>query len=89
MGMVTVQVSAEEFPAQLKQLRKERELTQKQLADQAKISQQTISAIEKGKMDPSLKIVAAIAVVLGIVLMVGAFSSARSARNEISQTTTG
>jgi|TARA_B110000483_G_C17990406_1_gene463291 putative transcriptional regulator len=38
----------------LKVLRAERDLTQADLANELKVSRQTINAIEKGKFDPSL-----------------------------------
>jgi putative transcriptional regulator len=38
----------------LKDLRKERNWTQADLADHVGVSRQTINAIEKGKFDPSL-----------------------------------
>lgn len=38
----------------LQQLRKDRKLTQEQLAEIIGVSRQTINAIEKGKFDPSL-----------------------------------
>lgn len=38
----------------LQKLRKDRKLTQEQLADIIGVSRQTINAIEKGKFDPSL-----------------------------------
>lgn len=80
MGTEQIPVSISEFPAQLKELRGKYGVTQKQLAEQANVSQQTISAIESGRMDPSLKIMAAIAMVLGVVLLVGAFSAMKTAR---------
>ena len=38
----------------LKVLRAERDLTQADLANELKVSRQTINSIEKGKFDPSL-----------------------------------
>ena len=38
----------------LKVLRAERDWTQAKLADELKVSRQTVNAIEKGKFDPSL-----------------------------------
>ena len=71
MSMSEVQVSLHEFPQQLKTLRTERSISQRELAEKTKVSQQTISLIESGKMDPSLKLLTAIAVVLGVVLLIG------------------
>lgn len=45
----------------LKVLRAERDLTQQALAEQLKVSRQTINAIEKGKFDPSLPLAFAMA----------------------------
>ena len=73
--VLPININAEQFPAQLKELRAKRSITQKQLAKQAKVSQQTISAIESGRMDPSLKIMIALAVVLGAILMINPFAN--------------
>lgn len=69
-----IRVLADDFPKQLKELRKRKSLTQKQLADKSKVSQQTISAIENGTKEPSLRVLTAIAIVLGVILLIGLFS---------------
>lgn len=77
-----VRVSAEEFPKQLRELRKQKSLTQKELAEKSKVSQQTISAIENGTKEPSLRILTSIAIVLGVVLLIGLFSKKGEKTNE-------
>ena len=71
MPMSELQISLNEFPQQLRTLRTERSISQRELAEKAKVSQQAISLIESGKMDPSLKLLTTIAVVLGVVLLIG------------------
>jgi putative transcriptional regulator len=77
-----VEITHEEFPNQLKELRQKRLMTQKELAKQVHVSQQTISAIENGRMDPSLKLLATIAAVLGVALLIGAFWKKGSGNKE-------
>lgn len=69
-----INVEAEDFPSQFKQIRLNKALTQTELAEKAKVSQQTVSAIEKGKLDPSLKLLLALAGVLGVSLLINAFT---------------
>ncbi|MEN6348270.1 MAG: helix-turn-helix transcriptional regulator [Syntrophomonas sp.] len=69
-----ITITPDDFPKKLKVLRQEKGLTQKLLAERANVSQQTVSAIEQGKMDPSLKILITIAGILGVVLLIKAFS---------------
>lgn len=66
-----IAITHEEFPDQLKELRIQKDLTQKGLAEKANVSQQTISAIENGRMDPSLKLLVTIAAILGVALLIG------------------
>ena len=56
---------------QLRQLRVERGITQRQLAEQTQLSQQTISSIEVGRMEPSLATLDAICRCLGVTIMIG------------------
>lgn len=69
-----IDVSEENYPDQIKQLRLEKSLTQVELAQKAKVSQQTISAIENGRLDPSLKLLIILAGILGVSLLINAFS---------------
>lgn len=67
-------VSEDDFPQQFKKVRQERALTQTELAKQANVSQQTISAIENGRLDPSLKLLVLLAGILGVSLLISVFS---------------
>lgn len=58
------------FPEKIKAVRQQRGITQRDLAKKAKVAQQTISALENGKLDPSLKILLAVAGILGIILII-------------------
>lgn len=70
MEQRTLTISPEEFPNQLRNLRKEKSMTQKELADKVQVTQQTISAIESGRLDPSLKLLLTIAGILGVALLI-------------------
>ena len=50
----------------LKVLRADRDWTQADLADQLRVTRQTINAIEKGKYDPSLPLAFKIAVLFAL-----------------------
>ena len=50
----------------LKVLRADRDWTQANLADQLRVTRQTVNAIEKGKYDPSLPLAFKIATVFGM-----------------------
>ena len=50
----------------MRELRKEKELTQGELADKVGIGQSFISKIEKGHLEPSLQTLGRIAKVLGV-----------------------
>ena len=50
----------------LKVLRADRDWTQADLADQLRVTRQTINAIEKGKYDPSLPLAFKIAALFGM-----------------------
>lgn len=67
----------DEFAKVVKTEREKLEITQKELAERAKVSAQTISAIEKGRMEPSLRIMSLIAIGLGIALVIGAFNKSK------------
>lgn len=67
-------VSEDDFPQQIKKVRQEKELTQKELAEKADVTQQTISAIENGRLDPSLKLLMLLAGILGVSLLISVFS---------------
>ncbi|MDK7927078.1 MAG: helix-turn-helix transcriptional regulator [Staphylococcus simulans] len=54
------------FGQNIKQIRKQRNLTQKQLADQIKISRSYLSDIENGNKNPSAKTVKKLADSLGL-----------------------
>lgn len=47
-------IHAEKIPESFKNMRLEMELSQRQFAERFKVSQQTVSAIETGKMTPSI-----------------------------------
>ena len=49
-------------------LRAERDWTQAQLADAARVSRQTINAIETGRFDPSLPLAFVIARIFGLAI---------------------
>lgn len=66
-------LTEENFAEQLKNIRLAKNMTQKQLAEKARVTQQTISSIEKGKIDPSLKLLLTIAGILGISLLISSF----------------
>ncbi|MDA8336542.1 MAG: helix-turn-helix transcriptional regulator [Peptococcaceae bacterium] len=68
-----IKVTAETFAKQLREIRQEKSLTQKDLAEMASVSQQTISAIERGKLDPSLKLLLILVGVLGVSLLISTF----------------
>jgi putative transcriptional regulator len=53
---------------QIREARQAKGFTQEQLAEQAGVSQRSISAIEKGSMDPSVKTLLLILGALGIGL---------------------
>lgn len=61
--------SPKDFGNQVKQTRKEKGITQKQLAEKVGVTQQTISAVEKGILDPSLKLLLVLAGILGLALL--------------------
>lgn len=50
---------------QVKKFRKEKDITQAQLAEEVGVSRQTINAIETGKYDPSLELALKIAEYFG------------------------
>lgn len=54
------------FGQNIKQFRKQRNLTQKQLADQIEISRSYLSDIENGNKNPSIKTVKKLADSLGL-----------------------
>lgn len=54
------------FGQNIKQIRKQRNLTQKQLADQIEISRSYLSDIENGNKNPSIKTVKKLADSLGL-----------------------
>ena len=80
--METITVIADKFASQLRQLRKEKDMTQKELAEKAQVTQQTISAIENGRLDPSLKLLITIAVALGVALLINAIFSGKGGEKE-------
>lgn len=84
--METITIIADKFASQLRQLRKEKDMTQKELAEKAQVTQQTISAIENGRLDPSLKLLITIAVALGVALLINAIFSGKGGdiKNELS-----
>jgi len=49
------------FSTRVKELREEKELSQKQLADKVKVSQANVSRWEKGTQDPSTEWIIALA----------------------------
>ncbi|AHF05829.1 helix-turn-helix transcriptional regulator [Desulfitobacterium metallireducens] len=73
--METIEIVPEEFATQLKLLRKKKDMTQQELAEKAQVTQQTISAIENGRLDPSLKLLITIAAALGVALLIKAIFS--------------
>jgi putative transcriptional regulator len=54
------------FPAKLKELREQADLTQQQLADRAGVSKATVADLEQGRYHPSWPTVVALADALGI-----------------------
>ena len=67
--MKNVEVTYNDLPEKIRQLRKSKSITQKELANKAKVTQQTISAIESGKLEPSLKLLFVIAGILGVAFI--------------------
>jgi putative transcriptional regulator len=67
--MEKVEVTYNDLPKKIKQLRKKKSITQKELAEKVKVTQQTISAIESGKLEPSLKLLFLIAGILGVAFI--------------------
>jgi len=74
MDSGVIELDLKRIHEQIKNIRKEKSISQKELAKKANVSQQTVSAIERGKMDPSLKILLAILGVLGVSLLIKALS---------------
>ena len=54
------------FPENLKRIRKEKKITQKQLADRLKIKQQAISQYENGQCIPKLDLITKLANILNV-----------------------
>lgn len=52
----------------IKELRKERKMSQEELAQSLSVTRQTILAIENNKYDPSLKLAFSLANILGITV---------------------
>lgn len=57
-----------QYARAIKQIRKERGLTQKELAEIVHVSQQAIARYEKQKADPTLEVLQAISEALGVPL---------------------
>lgn len=53
-------------PCLLKELRKQKGLTQERLAKRARVSRACVSMVEAGKMNPSLKLMCSLAGALGV-----------------------
>jgi len=77
MEVEVIRVDLDNLPMQLRQIRSQKKITQRQLAERAQVSQQTVSAIEHGRIEPSLKVLSAIALALGVSLIVGAIGEIR------------
>ncbi len=67
-----VEITIEDFPGKLKELRKKNLMTQGEFAEKISVSQQMVSGMEKGRIEPSLKVLGAIAAILGVVIIIGA-----------------
>ena len=67
--MDTIRIG-ENIGEQLRQLRVERGITQRQLAAQTQLSQQAISSIEVGRMEPSLATLDTICRCLGVAIII-------------------
>ena len=67
--MDTIRIG-ENIGEQLRQLRVERGITQRQLAAQTRLSQQTISSIEVSRMEPSLATLDTICRCLGVTIII-------------------
>lgn len=52
----------------LREIRQQKGLTQKELAEQAGLNQSTVSLLEQGKIDPTLRTALTIAAILGVLL---------------------
>lgn len=72
-----LKISIEDFPEKLKEIRKQKKMTQEELAEKLKVSQQMVSGMEKGRIDPSLKILGTIAAILGVVIIIGLFKGGK------------
>ena len=60
--------ASEHFGQMIKALRKNRQFTQEDLSEKSDIGVQYISRIENGRVNPTLKIVSALAVALEVAL---------------------
>ena len=60
--------ASEHFGQMIKALRKNRQFTQEDLSEKADIAVQYISRIENGRVNPTLKIVSALAAALEVAL---------------------
>lgn len=65
---------SDDYRKKIKEARIQKSMTQKDLAKEANVTQQTISALENGKLDPSLKLLLIIAGTLGIIFIIDALS---------------
>ena len=62
------QINNEKFGQFLAEVRKEKQMTQKDLAEKVGVTRQTISAIEKGDYNPTINLCIQICKVLGKTL---------------------
>lgn len=60
----------DDFPERIKEIRIKNSITQKELAEKLNVTQQTVSALERGKLDPSLKMVFMIGAILGVGILI-------------------
>lgn len=77
-GLMEMQPSWNEV--RLREIRQQKGMTQKELAEKAGLNQSTVSLLEQGKIDPTLKTALTIGAILGVLITaVWVFSDSKAA----------
>lgn len=66
-----LKISLKNFHIQIKSLREKRKLSQRDVSELSKLSQQTISLIERGMVTPTLRTMFLLGAALNVVFVVG------------------